>query len=71
MRTSRTFTKETAAEIVELLSRTRAADRDQQKILRQQIRDRGFYISDFSRAASGFEPEDFHDLVRRGVIRIM
>jgi hypothetical protein len=70
MKGSRTFTRQAAKEIVVLLGRTRAASRADQKVLRQQIRDRGFYISDFNRPASGFGPDDFQDLVRAGVIRI-
>ena len=53
-----------------LISKTRNAPRDQQKGLRQRIRDRGFYISDFSRPASGFRVEDFEALVAHGVISI-
>ena len=70
MKGSRKFTKEDADEIVVLLGRTRAAKRAQQKALRQQIRDRGFFISDFNRPARGFGPNDFHDLVRQGLIEI-
>ena len=70
MKGSRRFSKETADEIVRLLGRTRAARRPQQKALRQQIRDRGFYISDFNRPGSGFGPDDFRELVRQGVIQI-
>lgn len=70
MKGSRSFTKETADEIVRLLGLTRAAKRPHQKALRQQIRDRGFYISDFNRPAAGFGPDDFRDLVRQEVIQI-
>lgn len=70
MKSSRTFTRQAAEEIIVLLGRTRAASRDGQKILRQRIRDRGFYISDFNRPALGFGPDEFRDLVRRGEIRI-
>jgi hypothetical protein len=67
---SRTFTRQAAEQITVLLTRTRAADRAQQKGLRQQIRDRGFYISDFDRPAAGFGPDDFRELVRRGEIQV-
>ena len=53
-----------------LLKHTRAAKPEQQKALRQQIRDLGFYISDFDRPAAGFGPDDFRDLEREGKIRI-
>jgi hypothetical protein len=70
MKGSRTFTRQTANEIETLLAQTRAADRAQQKALRQKIRDPGFYISDFNRPSHGFRPEDFRELVERGVIRV-
>lgn len=70
MKGSRTFTKKAADEIVVLLGRTRAASRADQKVLRQRIRDQGFYISDFDRPAVGFGPDDFRELVRQGTIRI-
>ena len=70
MKGSRTFTRQAAEEIVVLLRQTREASRTDQKALRQRIRDRGFYISDFDRPASGFGPDDFDALVERGVIRI-
>jgi hypothetical protein len=68
---SRTFTRQAADEIIVLLRRTRAASRTDQKVLRQRIRDRGFYISDFNRPQDGFGPDEFEDLVRRGEIRII
>jgi hypothetical protein len=70
MKGSRKFTQKTANEISVLLGRTRAAKPAQQKALRQQIRDLGFFISDFDRPATGFGPEDFHDLVQRGLLQI-
>ena len=70
MKGSRTFTKQAAEEIVVLLGRTRAASRADQKVLRQRIRDRGFYISDFDRPTNGFGPDDFRELVRLGTIQI-
>ena len=71
MKGSREFTKETAQHIEVLLSRTRASGRADQKVLRQRIRDLGFFISDFSRPPSGFGPEDFRALVRSGTIKVI
>jgi hypothetical protein len=70
MKGSLVFTRSAAARIRMLLAQTRAADRARQKGLRQDIRDLGFYISDFSRPASGFTPEDFDELVRTKQITV-
>jgi hypothetical protein len=70
MKGSRVFTKTAAGRIRVLLAQTRAAERAQQKILRQKIRDIGFYISDFGGPADGFTPDSFDELVRAGTIRI-
>jgi len=70
MKGSRVFAREAADRILVLLSQTRRAERSRQKVLRQQVRDLGFYISDWSRPAAGFRPEDFEDLVTRGLITI-
>jgi hypothetical protein len=68
---SRRFNRSTADQIRVLLSRVRNADRNQQKALRQQVRDLGFYISDFGRPVTGFRTEDFDELVRTGLIEIL
>jgi len=68
---NRRFTRATADQIRVLLSRTRNAPRAQQKALRQQIRDLGFYISDFDRPAAGFGPNEFNELIRSGVIELV
>jgi hypothetical protein len=65
------FTRAVAVKIRWLLDRTRAASRADQKVLRQEIRDLGFYISDFSRPATGFRRRDFEDLVRTGQIEVI
>ena len=71
MRTSREIRPEAAARIRGFLGEVRRSPHDQQKRLRQQIRDLGFYISDFSRPDSGFTPADFDALVAQGTIRIV
>jgi hypothetical protein len=64
------FTGATADRIRVLLSQTRNAPRPQQKALRQQIRDMGFYISDWERPGTAFTVDDFDDMVLRGQIKI-
>lgn len=71
MQSSRRFTRAAAQQIRVLLADTRRAERSRQKALRQQIRDLGFFISDFSHSADGFTPEDFDDLVSAGTIDII
>jgi hypothetical protein len=70
MRTSRTFTPEAAQEIRALLLAVRRSPRAQQTRLRQQIRDRGFYISDFARPQSGFASDNFDQLIDQGTIQV-
>lgn len=65
MRGSDTFSRSTADRIRLLLHRTRSSPREDQKRLREQIRDLGFYISDWSRPAEGFGPSDFDALCAR------
>jgi hypothetical protein len=71
MRSKRQFTQESADSIRSLLGRTRQSERSLQKRFRAQIREIGFYISDFARPATGFRPIDFDELVRRRVITIL
>jgi hypothetical protein len=71
MKGSRRFTPEAGQEIRRLLVQTRQAEPARQKGLRQQIRDRGFFISDFTRPTSGFRREDFDALVASGAIEII
>jgi len=70
MKGSRSFTKQAADEIVLLLGRTPGGKPPSAKALGQKLRDGGFYNSDFNRPAVGFGPDDFHDLVRQGVVQI-
>ena len=71
MKGQRHFTRAVADKIRWLLDRTRAASRADKKVLRQEIRDLRFYISDFSRPATGFRRRDFEDLVRTGQIGVI
>ena len=52
MKGQRRFTSAAADKIRWLLERICAASRADQKVLRHEIRDLGFYISDFSRPAN-------------------
>ena len=70
MRGRRSFTQNEAGDIRRLLAATRAASAEEQKRLRQKLRDRDFHISDFHRPRDGFRLEDFDALVRQGEIDI-
>lgn len=71
MRGQRQFTRAAADRIRWLLDRARAASRADQKIRRQEIRDLGLYISDFSRRATGIRRRDFDELVRTGQVEVV
>lgn len=71
MKGQRQFTRATADQIRSLLARTRASARPEQKVLRQKVRDLGFYISDFERPATGFGSADFDELIRTRRIEIL
>lgn len=65
------FTPDEAARIRELLARVRRVEPGAaQKLLRDQLRAKGFYISDWGRGAAGFTRADFDELVSRGLITI-
>jgi GIY-YIG catalytic domain len=65
------FTASEAARIRELLARVRRAEPGQaQKLLRDQLRAIGFYISDWAGRPAGFTRADFDGLVARGLITI-
>lgn len=70
MKGTDSFSQASADRIRLLLNRTRSSPREDQKRLRQEIRDLGFYISDWSRPRDGFRPEDFDNLVRSGRVRV-
>jgi hypothetical protein len=71
MKGQRRFSQAAADQIRVLLGRTRSAQRAEQKVLRQRIRDLGFYISAFERPATGFGPDDFDELIRSNAIEIV
>ena len=65
------FTKTEAEAIKALLRRVRLAEPGTpQKLLRDQLRGLGFYISDWGGGPGGFTASDFDDLVRRGAVTI-
>ena len=65
------FTYQEANRIKELLYQKTNAIRDEQKSLRSNIRNIGFYITDFDYSFAGFTEYDFDDLVRKGEITII
>ena len=65
-----TMTIPSPATIKAELRALRRADRDTQKTIRNRLRKRGFYITDYTSSSEGFTEGDFDALVRRGTIRI-
>jgi hypothetical protein len=66
------FSPAEADRVRELLRQVRAAERDEQKKLRDRLRTEvGFYISDFTRSNAGFTEAGFDSLVERGTINIV
>ncbi|GAB7543770.1 hypothetical protein [Cupriavidus sp. 8B] len=66
------FSPAEAERIRELLRKLPRAARDDQKRLRDFLRnDTGFYISDFTRSNAGFTEADFDSLLERGTIKIV
>ncbi|CAN7760847.1 hypothetical protein LJR296_006956 [Cupriavidus necator] len=71
MKGKRIFSPAEAERVRELLRRVRGADRDEQRTLRDRLRNGvGFYNSDFTRSNAGFTVADFDGLVERGTIKI-
>lgn len=64
------FSAREAAKIRSLLRQKAGADRNTQKQIRGQIRDIGFYISDFTPSSAGFLDVDFDELVSQGKVTI-
>jgi CTP:phosphocholine cytidylyltransferase-like protein len=62
MKGKSTFTEKEARKIRQLIEKKIYANRDEQKIIRDQIRSLGFYIEDFS-DKSGYTVEDFNRYV--------
>jgi hypothetical protein len=70
MQGKRLFNKTEERRIRELISKKVNADRSEQKRLRQELRDIGFYISDFTKSSKGFTLKDFELLKHSGQINI-
>lgn len=64
------FTMAEATEIRAILGSVRRGGRSEQKALRCSLRSLGFYISDWSRPATGFTSTNFDDLVHAGRVRL-
>jgi G:T/U-mismatch repair DNA glycosylase len=67
----RAFTNRELAEIKELLAQKQRASRSRQKSIRQAIRNKGFFISDFSSGSGSFGPQDLDRLIKTGQIQII
>lgn len=67
-----TFTLEELNQIRNLISQKIDAPANIQKVIRNQIRDIGFYYSDFrtDRTIGGYTVDDFNDLIESGEIVI-
>jgi hypothetical protein len=66
----RYFSEAEAAAIRALLREKERGDRSEQKRARHQLRQLGFYISDFHRPSSGFGVSDFEELVRSRTVHV-
>lgn len=66
----RSFTNRELAEIKKLLAQKQEASRSRQKSIRQAIRNKGFFISDFSSGGQSFGPRDLDRLIKTGKIQI-
>lgn len=64
------FSREELATIKDLLSDIRTSDRDRQKMLRDQLRQMGFYITDYEDDQRGFTASDVDRLVANGAITV-
>lgn len=64
------FTESEINHIRALLREKSSASRSAQKGIRNQIRDIGFYITDFDTSSKGFTVAAFDGLIRRGQIKI-
>lgn len=65
------FTKKEAEQIKSLIARKCDAPSDKQKKLRDQIRELGFYYSDFSNSKHGYDVQDFNSIAKAGLIKIL
>lgn len=64
------FTLAEASEIRAILGAVRRVGRPEQKALRHALRSHGFYISDWSRPATGFTLASFDELVLSDRVRV-
>lgn len=64
-----TFTNQEIVELRRLINRKNSLPSDQQKAIRDQMRDIGFYITDFS-PKKGFECEYLDLLIKSGAVKI-
>ena len=71
MKGKKEFTRSDADAIRYLLIKKCKATREEQKVIRNKIRDFGFYINDFKRKRSGFMPEDLDNIINEKIIRIL
>ncbi len=71
MRGRNTFTPIEAQKIKELLLKKCKSNGTEQKKIRAELRNIGFYISDYKKSSIGFTLSDFNDQVEKGQIIIM
>jgi hypothetical protein len=65
-----TFTEVEIQQIEDLLHKIRQSKRNQQLLLRKQLRAIGFYIIDYTSSSNGFTVEDFRKLIESELIRV-
>lgn len=65
------FTNAEAAYISQRLCELREATRDKQKVIRADLRRRGFHINDWRRSGRGFTSVDFDERVASGDIIVV
>jgi hypothetical protein len=64
------FTKVEVQQIEDLLHKIRHSKRNQQLLLRKQLRAIGFYIINYTSSSNGFTVEDFHKLIESGLVHV-
>lgn len=70
MKGRNTFSTFEVQQIKELIEQKVKALSNQQKTIRQEIRNIGFYYSDFSPAKDGYTVSDFENLLSSGQITV-
>jgi hypothetical protein len=66
----RNFSRDEAKRIKKILAELRQVDSPAQKRLRTELRSMGFYITDYTDAASGFTASEFDYYVAKGTIAV-